>query len=680
MIEFFRKTPFARILFPFICGIILAERIPEIPLKGLYAALFSAFLLLPAVLYKPGYYRDFAIGILLNVLFCLCGALFCLDQNRPVDFFHGDRYMATLLERPVKKINSYRTETILTHVVKGDSFLVVKEKFLIYFAESEKICGLGPGDRIVFERTPEVIVNKGNPFEFDYRKYVNRKAIYRQVYLGTDSWSNAGSDNRFRILVTAEKIRDYLLDIYVRNGLEGTEFEILSALTLGYRKSIDPEIKQVFAVTGATHILAVSGLHVGIVYLVFSMVFGFLKKGKNSRYLFLFLSVTCLWAFAFITGLSPSVQRAALMFSVVAAGENLHRPSNIYNTLLASAFILLSFNPNLLFDAGFQLSYAAVLGIVYFQPMLGALFHPPLRLIAYLWGLFTVSVAAQLTTFPLSASYFHQFPVYFWMSNLIVIPAAFMFIMLGILILVTSPFAAVSGFIAKIASFLVKGVYLSLQQIGELPGSLVSGFNFSSSSVVTSVFLLLFIILFIETRRKSYLFLAFATLPVFILTGAFQKFINNQRKEIIVYNSNHPLIHFIDGRTNFIMTSAEVLNAGLPTWEIKPVLVRYGLDPPEPVPFETDYLDPALLKAGMYLFFGGRMLVIDQGNITYSPDIKWDAVILPYKIAASHPLPPETTIVGCNPFPRGANASDKCFSVRERGAWQMKIAGFGIKK
>ncbi len=680
MIEFFRKTPFARILFPFICGIILAERVPEIPLKGLVVSLLSAFLLLLVVLHKPGYYRDFTAGILFNVILGFCGALFSLDQNKPVDFSHGDRYMATLLERPVKKNNSYRAETILTHVARRDSFFVVKEKFLIYFAESENIGGLGPGARIVFERTPEMIVNKGNPFEFDYRKYVNRKAIFRQVYLGPESWSDAGSDNRFRILITAEKIRDYLLDIYVRNGLEGTEFEILSALTLGYRKSIDPEIKQVFAVTGATHILAVSGLHVGIVYLVFSMVFGFLKKGRNSRYLFLFLSVTCLWAFAFITGLSPSVQRAALMFSVVAAGENLHRPSNIYNTLSASAFILLSFNPNLLFDAGFQLSYAAVLGIVYFQPLLGALFQPRERLQAYLWGLFTVSVAAQLTTFPLSASYFHQFPVYFWMSNLIVIPAAFLFIMLGILILVTSPFAAVSGFIAKIASFLVKGVYLSLKQIGELPGSLVSGFHFSSFTVVTSLFLLLFLILFIETRRKSYLFLAFSTLPVFIMTGAFQKFINNQRKEIIVYNSNYPLIHFIDGKTNFIMTSAEVLKAGLPTWEITPVLVRYGLDPPEPVPFEANHSDSALLKAGMYLFFAGKMLVIDRGNITYSPDIKWDAVILPFKTAASHPLPPETTIVGCSSFPRGAHAAENWFSVREKGAWQMKIAGFGTKK
>ena len=109
-------------------------------------------------------------------------------------------------------------------------------------------------------------------------------------------------------------------------------------------------------------------------------------------------------------------------------------------------------------------------------------------------------------------------------------------------------------------------------------------------------------------------------------------------------------------------------------------MVRYGLDPPEPVPFEANHSDSALLKAGMYLFFAGKMLVIDRGNITYSPDIKWDAVILPFKTAASHPLPPETTIVGCSSFPRGAHAAENWFSVREKGAWQMKIAGFGTKK
>ncbi len=680
MIDFLRKTPFARILFPFICGIVLAESFPFIPLKWLYAFLLPAIALLYLVLWKAGYYRDLAAGLLFNLFFCLSGILFSLDQNKPVLTLPGERYMATLLERPFEKNNSHRAEAILTHIRQGDSLLAVKERLLIYFGESERIGCLGPGSRIVFGKTPEIIRNKGNPFEFDYKKYINRKAIFRQVFLGPEFWNDAGSDSRFMILITAEKTRDYLLDIYVRNGLEGSELEILSALTLGYRKSIDPDIRQVFSVTGATHILAVSGLHVGIVYLVFSLLFGFLKKGKMTRYLFLILSVSSLWFYAFITGLSPSVQRAALMFTVIAIGENLHRPSNIYNTLSASAFILLVFNPNLLFDVGFQLSYAAVLGIVYFQPLLASLYHPKIRLVSYLWGLLTVSVAAQLTTFPLSVTYFHQFPVYFWMSNLIVIPAAFLFIVMGILILVTSPFAAISGFIATVAAFLVREVYFLLQQIGSLPGSLVSGIRFSSSIAVTSIFLLLFLLFFIETKRKGYFFLAFSCILVFVWIGSFQKFINNQKKEIIVYNCNHPLIHLIDGKTNYIMAPAGILETAFPSREITPVLLQYGLNEPIPVPLEDDYSDHTLLKQNMFIFFEGKRLVIDLGKSMHLPDVEWDAVIIPFRIPASHPLPLHSCIVCCSYCPENKNADGRYFSVREDGAWRMRIDAFGFRK
>lgn len=680
MIEFLRRTPFARILFPYVCGIILADRFPAIPRTGLALILLPAFVMLLLSLRKPGYYRDTVAGILFNLVFLLCGMVFTLNQNRPVLSPSGEQYSAILLECPVKKTNSYRAEAILTHVRKGDSLIRAREKLLIYFGESEETGRLEPGSRVVFERTPEMILNRGNPFEFDYKKYINRKAIYRQVYLGPGYWRGAGTDPRFRIVVTAEKTRDFLLNIYHRNGLEGNEFEILSALTLGYRKSIDPEIKQVFAVTGASHVLAVSGLHVGIVYLFITLVFGFLKKGRMSRIIFFILSVTSLWSFAFITGLSPSVQRAALMFTVVAAGENLHRPTNIYNTLAASAFILMVFNPNLFFDAGFELSYAAVLGIVYFQPRLVSLFHPGNRLVNYLWGLFTVSVAAQITTFPLSASYFHQFPVYFWMSNLVVIPAAFVFIMLGIVILVTSPLPAIPAFIATVAGYLVKGVYFLLQQIGSLPGSLVAGFRFPFSYAVVTFFLLMFLLFFIETKRKGYFFLALYCIPVMLFIAAIQKFADVRRREIIVYNSSQPLIHCIDGKTNYVVAPARILQTAFPPGEVASVVTGYGLDPPIPVAWEADYADAYFLKHKMFLFFGGKKLAVDQGKSVDLTKIEWDAVIVPYELPASESLPPQTCIVCCAQHRGNANEAGRYFRVREEGAWRMRIDRVGLRK
>ena len=172
------------------------------------------------------------------------------------------------------------------------------------------------------------------------------------------------------------------------------------------------------------HVLAVSGLHVGIIFFILNFLLTPLNRNKRLLKIKLFLLVGALWFYAFLTGLSPSVMRSCTMFSFIVVGENLNKRTNIYNTLAASAFLLMLINPLIIFGAGFQLSYIAVISIVFFQPRLAALVAVKNRILKYVWDLFTVSVAVQIGTAPISIFYFHQFPVYFWLSNFIVIPGA----------------------------------------------------------------------------------------------------------------------------------------------------------------------------------------------------------------------------------------------------------------
>ena len=198
------------------------------------------------------------------------------------------------------------------------------------------------------------------------------------------------------------------------------ELVTVKAMLLGRRDEVTSEMENVYQSTGTSHILAVSGLHFGIVFLLFSIIFGWLKTGRL-RWLYYLLVLLGIWSFAFLTGSSPSVMRASLMLTIVLVAEFSSRKSSIYNSIFVSAFLLLLFDPYLLFSVSFQLSYAAVLGIVYLYQRIYALVFLRSSILNFLWKITTVSLSVQMITFPITLFYFHQFPLVFPVTNLIAI-------------------------------------------------------------------------------------------------------------------------------------------------------------------------------------------------------------------------------------------------------------------
>ncbi len=290
----------------------------------------------------------------------------------------------------------------------------------------------------------KVIQGPLNPHQFDYSKYLELKQVHHQLYLKQDELLLL-SDSKTTIYGFADQLRTRINTKLIEAGFKNEALSIMNALLLGQRQTIDKTVYNNYVNSGTIHILAVSGLHVGILLWILNFLFKPLLYLKYGNYIRPIILVTILWSFAVIAGLSPSVTRAVAMFSIISIAMHLKRPTNIYNTLVISAFIILLFKPTFLFQVGFQMSYLAVMGIVSVQPIIYKLWKPKYLVTDKLWQIFTVTLAAQAGVVPISLFYFHQFPGLFFISNIVVIP--FLGLILGFGLLVIA--LALIGFLPK---------------------------------------------------------------------------------------------------------------------------------------------------------------------------------------------------------------------------------------
>jgi competence protein ComEC len=608
-----QKIPFLRIAFAFAIGIAAHS---YINIGFTFVFLISLLALLAIVIGQKFYSFRIAPywGIMVHLVFVILGVLVAIQYNQKPIMPAEGIFKATVIEIPQEKPNSYQTVLHVEEVGVNDSVFQTKEKIMTWFEKNENARQLIPGEQIIFKGKPQMVSNNNNPFEFDYKQYLAKKKIYRQLYLPATNWQKTSSEHSFSLPLFAERIRMQLLQIYKEQGLGENELQILSALTLGYKRGLDPETKKVFASAGAMHVLAVSGLHVGIVFLVLNLLLGFLRQQKAGRVIFVLLVISILWFFAFLTGLSPSVTRAATMFSFVVIATNIRRQVNIYNSLAASAFLLLLFNPNNLFEVGFQLSYSAVFGIVFLQPRLVKLFTFKFKIIQYAWALLTVSVAAQIATFPLSVYYFNQFPTYFWISNLFVIPAVTVLIPLGITMLVLHGIPVISPFISETINFIIGLVYSLLQYIENLPFSIIE-FTFLPIELVFVAGALLSVFVFIETKRKLFFKLALINVGLVLFSVLFFKIYNLSRNELIVYNQpDNTIIHLLQGPKNYVISEKELEENGFSAGMIKNLVYRYRLGSPVFLTQHDIFEDEHLMLKDNFICFGGRVFQIASAN------------------------------------------------------------------
>ena len=390
---------------------------------------------------------------------------------------------------------------------------------------------------ILYETTPQK-----NPNQFDYQKYLENKQIYAQLY--TDSNEiKLSSDAVQDIWYYAAQLRTRIIQNLEKSNFNRKELNVAVALIMGQQQDIDPEIIQDYQYAGAVHILSVSGLHIGFILLFVTQLLKPFPNTKKGALIKLIITLTALFLFGILAGLAPSVVRSVAMFSFVAIGNHLRRSVNIYHTLLVSVLLILLFQPSFLFDVGFQLSYVALFFIIWMQPLIDKLWKPKNKIQKYVWDILTVSFAAQIGTLPLSVYYFHQFPMLFFVTNLIVIPFLSIIMALGVFVMVLAAFNYVPFYPAKLLELCICFLDKIINTIGSLEQFVIKDIPLNLSLLLSGYLLLITIILWFKKPSFKRLACALLVIIVFQLTSIKTKWDIQRQDELVIYNTkNNTLI------------------------------------------------------------------------------------------------------------------------------------------
>lgn len=586
-----RWTPytFVRITLFLIGGIALGicypDLIPEkvaqlllLSLAAMYLASFVFFRFYNKAVFNPGF-----IG--LSVVF-LVGYVHLLGKtesrsedhiiklNKPVQF-----YRAVITRFIEEKERSWKTEARVLQVFDGE-WKTPKGKVVLYFSKDAFPQPFAYGDVLLIHGSPDLVKPPVNPGEFDYKRFLSYRNIYHQQFLRRDDVKRIGYQPSSAMMAYAIKARVWA-DNTLKKFVNGErEQAIASALVLGVTDGLDNELLNAYAATGAMHVLAVSGLHISIIYMILVWLLKPLKKYKSGMWIIALISLAVLWAYAFITGLSPSVLRAVTMFSFLAIARPAGQNTNIYNTLSVSAFCLLLFDPFLIMSVGFQLSYLAVLGIVYLQNPLCNLWEPKTYLMDQVWKITCVSIAAQIATFALGLLYFHQFPNYFLLSNLLVIPGSFVVLILGIAVLAFSFIKVIAGMLGFLLLWMIKLLNAMVFMVEAFPFSLVE-------NIYIDVFQCWLLMALVLTGAYLFSYKKFSTVKVMMLIVVMFAVLQWRHfgrdihvRKFIVYGVNgHTAIDFIDRGKAYFLTDSILMNDDQKIrFHIKPNRLISGVD------------------------------------------------------------------------------------------------------
>ena len=401
-------------------------------------------------LFRKSYFSDTHFGVALAIFLLASGYILRTEERRrPGDMIETGQLVSVRLSGfPEKKNSSCSFIASIISAANDDSIYYPHGSMMLWFMSDTIPSGWRPGDRMLLRITPRPAVNNGNPCEFNYRRYLEGQGVRYMAFFRASDIIAYRSANHRSLRESSLIVAHGMIDTFRRAGLSGEELGLVTALIIGDKELLDKEKLTSFSRAGAMHVMAVSGLHVGMISIALSFLLFFLKgRGRVFRALII---VTALWGFAFITGMSPSVLRATIMFTFLQAGSLLNRPATGMNNLLASAFILTALHPAVVFEAGFQLSYLAVAFILSFYHRLHMLVRVKNRIGNYLWQTAAISLIAQAGTLALTVRLFNIFPLLFLLSNIVVIPITFMVMVLAMLLIATSAFTTVSAFIALI--------------------------------------------------------------------------------------------------------------------------------------------------------------------------------------------------------------------------------------
>jgi competence protein ComEC len=526
-----------------------------------FALLALALLVTLAFLFRTSrsLFVDLAWGMVFNAL-CFAVGFSVAQNTRPlsdVQEFKGMVNFTVLVEKNEGVVNE-RTRYV-ARLFSVDSQRFDSKTLKIRLMTDTLWNSFREGEMLYCKGVIRKIENRGNPGEFDYKTWANRRQIYYNTTINENRCSSLGYHKPLFLQVWVSQIRDWLQKTFVNNGITDNQLAVLTALTTGDKASLDPELRSAFSTAGLMHVLAVSGLHIGIIYLILSWIVKPLAFYRVGKLLQISIVIVFLWLYAFFTGMAPSVSRAVLMFSFLVIGEASGRKYASENALFASAFFLVLVDPNIIYEVGFQLSYLAVFGIFQFYKPIYNLFYFEHKIPDKIWSLCALSLAAQLATTPISLYYFNQFPTWFLLSNLLIVPLVG-FIIQGTLILLAISFVEPAArVVAWCVNLMLKGMTGYSEWVVHLPASLLSGIYLDTVLLLGMYAFIFLLFSFFHNRSPKFLQLTSITLLLLLGYGIATAHWQSKKRDIHVYRAMHNPVFIVEAnRVHSIQTDTSV--------------------------------------------------------------------------------------------------------------------------
>ena len=613
IIDSWQRHPFLRLLMPLVVGILCGDAFPHVLSAWEYVAGFLLFLFIIGRYKHTGWVYGAAVYLFLGGTGC---CLMSWQQGKRVFPFSGKPavYRVCIREHPEERERSILCRVALLGEVEKDTVTGCPRNhlFLAYFPKDSATATLRRGDELLVSTRLVPPANNGNPDEFDYARYLRRKGYSGTAYVADGHWRKTGHDASRTVSQVALDYRAKVVGLYRSLGFEADELAVLSALTVGDKEELSDDIVETYSVSGASHVLALSGLHIGFISALLLFVLSPLWIRWRFLKPFLFLSVILLlWGFAFLTGLSSSVVRAVVMCSFGLLSMLIPACRKLtLNTLGVTAFLMLLFNPVWLFDVGFQLSFSAVAAIVLLQPGLYGLLSVKNRLLRKAWGLVTVSVAAQIGTAPLVMLYFSRFSTHFLLTNLLVIPLVSLIVYAAVILLVLTPFPVLQQLFADVVEIPLRMQNALLRWIEQLPLASIDRIWVDIWDVFLFYCCLLLFCRVWMRRTAANVYIALSALLLCVSYHSYAFITDAPRRSIVFYNVRGcPAVHCLaDNSTSWLVCADTLPDVTRLERSLSSYWSRLRLERPDVI--EGDCLLPEISVRNKTVFYAGKRICL----------------------------------------------------------------------
>lgn len=621
-VAFFKRAPFLRLILSLSAGITIQLYMPFNPLILFTAAVLPglALLVFKKLPFRIRFRYDWLRGMALQML-VVCGGCLLVYQsdirhNRyyfDVLIKQGDILVGTVIEPLQQKARSYKTVIQIRDIIRHNTCMPAKGKLLVYLTKDSTAARLEQGDRLLISTHVMPVQFGGNPGAFDYRAYCAIQQIYKQAFLKAGTWRSLQGREEKGIMRMILQCRNYCLHT-LQQYIGGREAGLAAALLIGYRYDLDREMVQEYTNTGIVHIIAISGMHLALIYGGLLWILRWWPRHRFSEVMKGVLIILLLWAFTLLTGGAASVLRATVMFTFITAGKFiLDRYTNIYNTLAASAFLLLCYDPRLLTDAGFQLSYLAVLSIVVCYRQIYYLVQSGRKWLDKLWDMIALTLAAQVLTLPVCLYYFHQFPVFFLPANMLAVPLSTIVLYGEIVLLAVSGVPVIANGTGLALQIVMQWMNRAVGWIGQLPGALITDINMPLGSLICLYICITGLLAWWLHQWRQGLLVTLTGAAIWSMGTMFQRINEQHQCKMIVYNiPGHTVVDAIRGHHVTTAGDLDVIRTDpLYSRYLRPAHMLYGVRC-----IQGESADDSCTFAGLQvLSLRGKRLVIIDGSL-----------------------------------------------------------------